>query len=447
MADGTLTGRTLGNRYELIGPIGHGGMGEVYEGLDRVLDRRVAVKVIRSGLSTEDMRRRFLREAQVLARIAHPNTVTVYDAGEFAERPYLVMEYLQGISLQDLIGEGPLDEQVVRAVAAEMCEGLSAAHEAGVLHRDVKPSNVHLSRRGRVVLHDFGIASLLEADTGTLTAPGVIVGTPAYMSPEAVRGAATGTYSDLYGLGVCMYEMLSGELPFKSAGSAPVMLYRVANEGLPELTGVPADLAALVADLVHRDADLRPTAAETLDRLRPPADGEALVAAASQGKVRDRAVRRLSAPATDSVVRPRADDSLWTAPPVEGRESRAHQLRPAPETDPGDAVGAPGDLGLSGVARRHILRTMSPQVAASRLREAVNLVLRGELEEAVELLAAVSKVCEAALDPGHPTTIASAYWQAVCLTRLGADGEALVKFSEVGERLVEVERDRRGPGH
>ncbi|MGW4700698.1 serine/threonine-protein kinase [Streptomyces sp. NPDC004285] len=445
MGDGIGTGQTLGSRYELIRVIGSGGMGTVFEGHDRVLDRRVAVKVIQPQLSNEHMRSRFLREARVLARIAHPNTVTVYDAGEFAERPYLVMELLEGVSLQELIGEGPLDEQVVRAVAARMCEGLIAAHEAGVLHRDVKPSNVHLSRRGRVVLHDFGIASLLEPDTGPLTVSGVIIGTPAYMSPEAARGEAAGRYSDLYGLGVCMYEMLSGHLPFKSGDAAYAMLYRVVHEGLPRLTGVPADLADLVADLVSLDVGSRPTAAQAFDRLRQPADGDALVAAASQNRVREQAVRKFGPPSTTSVVLPSPVDSPErTAPPAEDLQGGMPRAVPSRDADAADREHR--DVGLSGVSRKHILRSMSPQAAAARLREAVSLVLRGDLEDAVELLAAISKVCEAALDPGHPTTIASAYWQAVCLTRLSADGEALVKFSEVGERLVDVERDQRGSG-
>ncbi|MEK8173246.1 serine/threonine-protein kinase [Streptomyces sp. M19] len=167
-------------------------MGVVHEAADSALDRRVAVKILASaaevrveGVALE----RFRREAQALARIRHPNVVTVHDIGVHQGRPYLVMEFLDGVELQGLVDHlGPLAPDAVRWIASGMSAALGAAHEAGVLHRDVKPSNVRITRTGRVVLQDFGLARLVEE--AAITRAGVLVGTPRYMAPEVIRASA-----------------------------------------------------------------------------------------------------------------------------------------------------------------------------------------------------------------------------------------------------------------
>ncbi|MEU2286184.1 serine/threonine-protein kinase [Streptomyces sp. NPDC013178] len=425
-------GTEIDGRYRAVRPIGRGGMGEVWEARDERLDRRVAVKLIRADLAHESVAARFRREAKVLARIQHPNIVAVHDIGIRDTQPYIVMELLEGLDLDSVLDEGPLDPALVRAVAAGMCEGLQAAHEAGVLHRDIKPSNVHLTRQGRVVLQDFGIAALLVGDIAdtALTVTGQIVGTPQYMPPELVQSHAVGPPADLYSVGACMYAMLTGRAPLP-ADSAFAVLYKVVNEGLPDLSGevpgVPEDLARLVTDLVRIVPDQRPTIQEVVGRLQAPADAEALIAAAVTGGVRDRAIRRFHEAVTS----------------VADEDEASRIERPEPDT-PYPAVGdGPSlELGLSRVTRQHILSAMTPQTAEVRLREAVGLVLRGELADAGELLAAVQVVCDRVLGAEHPTTLTARYWYAVCLARLGAAGEALTAFSNVMDRTV-----RAGLGH
>ncbi|MEU4267614.1 serine/threonine-protein kinase [Streptomyces sp. NPDC026092] len=409
----------------MLSQLGAGGMGEVWEALDTTLDRRVAVKLIRSDFASGDMRTRLRREAQALARIAHPNIVAVYDVGVDHEQPYLVMELLEGVDLRRLLAEcGPLPSDTVREVVAGMCAGLAAAHGVGVLHRDVKPGNVHLTRTGRVVLQDFGIAHLL--DTKGLTATGAIIGTPGYMPPEVLTGQGIGPAADMYALGTCLYEMLSGRPAF-GRGDAFARMYQVVHEQpdpLPGDMGIPADLAGLVDRLLSKEPADRPAPSEVMGDLSRPAHGDQLVARAVTGALRDRALGQFAQgpahPRPETVVVP--TDVPSSAPPSS-----------APEVRPGDgaAAGHGADVTLSSLTRAHILRAMSPEAAEAKQREAVNLVLRGSLEEAVDLLSGVAEVWRSAYGPDHPSTLTCAYWQAVCLARLGAGPEALAKFGVV----------------
>ncbi|MFE4862468.1 protein kinase [Streptomyces sp. NPDC056670] len=416
----------IAGRYQLLGRLGSGGMGEVYEALDAALERRVALKMIRSDLAGSDMRERFGREARALARIAHPNTVVVHDVGLHGDVPYLVMELLEGVDLRSLLERRPqLPHALVRAVAAGMCSGLAAVHDAGILHRDVKPGNVHLTRAGRVVLQDFGIAHLL--DTTRQTATGVVVGTPSYMAPEVVRGEAPGTYTDLYALGACVYEMLAGEQPFGGASMVEV-IFKVIQEEVPRLRGrrrVPDDLADLVQELLAKDPTWRPTAAEALERLRCPPNAAELIAEAVTEDLRTRAVRDFG-PAPAEVVGASVPGLAEADPDV----MTTAQVSVAAGLDSRSPQGTSG-LALSEATRNEILHAMTPAVAEARQREAVGMVLRGSLEEAVGLLSRLADACRASLGPVHPTTLACVYWQGVCLARLGAGDSAVAKFAEV----------------
>lgn len=430
----------IGGRFEVLRRLGSGGMGEVYEALDTALDRRVAVKLIRSALLSDESGARFAREARALARIDHPNVVTVYEAGVQDDVPYLVMELLEGVGLQQLLRErGPQDEATVRAVAAGVCRALAAVHEAGMVHRDVKPSNIQLTRTGRVALHDFGIAQ--QHDSTAVTHTGIVVGTPAYLAPEQIRGAPSGRQSDMYALGSCVFEMLTGAPPF-AAESMHALMFRIAQEPAPRLhgsTGIPDDLADLVEALLRKDPASRPDAQAVIALLHCPPDADELVAAAVTGELRERAVESFAAP--PEVV---FDDFLVSGEPSAAVEQEAREV-------PSWHLPQPGQpLALSSSTRGHILRAMSPEAAEARQREAVNLVLRGSLEEAVQLLSVVAEVWRTIHGPDHPATLTCTYWQGVCLARLGAAGEAVTKFSTVSaaahRALTQQKLARRASG-
>ena len=235
----TQVGETLG-RYQLEQLVGQGGMAAVYKGVDSVLGRTVAVKVIRQVYAEDPhFLERFLQEARLVASLDHPNILPLYDFGEQDGRPYLVMPYLPGGSLADQMAALPQALPLVAAWTLQLGGALDAAHERGVLHRDVKPGNVMVTKDGRLVLGDFGIARLAEATT-RLTATGMVVGTPIYMAPELARGADATPASDRYALAVMVYEMLAGLPPF--VGSNPLsVLHQQVHEPVPTLFERSAD--------------------------------------------------------------------------------------------------------------------------------------------------------------------------------------------------------------
>src|SRR5579859_3173696 len=212
-------------------------MADVYDALDERLARPVAVKVLRPELAANpDLRRRFEAEARAAARLSHPNVVAVYDTGEDAGQAYIVMERLPGPTLSDHIAAGPVDQRWLRGISANVLAALSAAHTSGVVHRDVKPGNILLAADGRAKVADFGIAKSVELAGGPggirdadLTGTGMVIGTPAYLAPERVEGRPATPQSDLYALGVVMYEALTGRKPF--AGATPLAVaYNIRHE-------------------------------------------------------------------------------------------------------------------------------------------------------------------------------------------------------------------------
>ncbi len=260
----------LAQRYRLDRSLGNGGMGEVFEATDLTLHRSVAVKLMSPSLvQDEPARARFLREARALAQVNSPNVVAVYDAGEDAERPYLVMELVEGTTLElELRRTGHLEPARAVAIATGMASGLAAAHERGIVHRDVKPSNVFLTPSDAAKIGDFGIARLERPDA-TLTLTGQTFGSPPYMSPEQATGGKVDARADLYSLGCVLFQMLAGRRPF-SGDDAVSLVYQHVHTTPPRVDSidpaVPAELGTLVAGLMAKDPDDRPGSAEEVRR-------------------------------------------------------------------------------------------------------------------------------------------------------------------------------------
>lgn len=215
-----MNGQVLGGRYEILERVGGGGMALVYKGHDLLLHRNVAVKILRQQyVHDEEFIRRFRREAQSAASLSHPNVVSMYDVGQEDETHYIVMEYVEGMTLNDLIKEkAPLQVEDALHVATQICDALEHAHNNQIIHRDIKPHNILIGKNGRIKVTDFGIAR--ATTSSTITQTGSVVGSVHYFSPEHAKGVSTGAKSDLYSLGIVLYQMLTGKLPF--LGESPI---------------------------------------------------------------------------------------------------------------------------------------------------------------------------------------------------------------------------------
>jgi hypothetical protein len=269
-----LAGTILGGRYELAEQIGSGGYCEVWRATDTVLSRPLAVKLLYPGYAAKvDVLARFRAEARHAGALSHPNITRVYDHREPADGqpPYVVMELVDGPSLEDVLARGPLDARQSMDIIAQAAAGLQAAHAARLIHRDIKPANLLLARGGTVKITDFGIAHAVGS--AAVTPSGEIMGTPGYHAPEQVAGEQVTPASDLYALGVVAYECLAGAPPF--AGSAVEMAVAHRDRPLPLLPPpVPADVSAFVAELTAKDPARRPgSAAEVARRAGQLRDG------------------------------------------------------------------------------------------------------------------------------------------------------------------------------
>ncbi|MHB8657505.1 MAG: protein kinase domain-containing protein [Solirubrobacteraceae bacterium] len=246
----TLLGTTLSGRYRLDARIGAGGMSTVYRALDETLQRPVAIKLMNREVAADsDQLERFRREARAVAQLSHPHVVGVIDAGEDEGRPYIVFEYVEGETLKDRIrrlGRLPIAEAV--AYAIEIARALGAAHARHIVHRDVKPQNVLLDEDGSAKVTDFGIARTLDEEG--LTVAGRVLGTTDYVSPEQALGQHVTGQSDLYSLGIVLYEMLTGEVPFKGENQVAVAMKHV-REALPDVRGKRPEISAALAALVE----------------------------------------------------------------------------------------------------------------------------------------------------------------------------------------------------
>jgi eukaryotic-like serine/threonine-protein kinase len=270
--------RILSKRYRVEETLGEGGMARVYRGIDEVLGRPVAIKVLAERHAGDDkFVTRFRREAQAAAALNHPNVVSVFDTGDDEQAHYIVMEYVEGETLADLLRrERPLDPGLAARIAEEVATALQAAHDRQLVHRDVKPGNVMIDREGRIKVMDFGIARAAADDT--LTQTGTVLGTAAYLSPEQARGDAVDARSDIYSLGCVLYEMLSGRAPFTGDSAVSIAFRHVNDRPDPPSAhhpGIPPELEAVTMRALEKDPARR---YQSADEFR-----EALVAARAAG--------------------------------------------------------------------------------------------------------------------------------------------------------------------
>lgn len=266
-----LTGQQLG-AYKILAPLGKGGMGEVHLALDTRLQRKVALKLLPMAVTQDAARvRRFAQEARTVSALSHPNILTIFDIGETDKLHYLVTEYIDGETLRQQMKRGKLSLEATLEIAVQVAQALAAAHKAGVIHRDIKPENVMVRKDGLVKVLDFGLAKLTEeqqdiesnAQIGSSTASGVIVGTPRYMSPEQARGEKVDARTDIFSLGVMLYEMLAHRAPFVGATASEVMAAILRDEP-PPLADVAPALGKILQRALHKIRDERYRTAQEL---------------------------------------------------------------------------------------------------------------------------------------------------------------------------------------
>lgn len=260
-----MIGRRLG-RYQILSKLGEGGMGSVWKAQDTLLSRIVALKFLPNSLvSSPDARRRFLREARAASALSHPGIATVFDAGEADSAFYIAFEYVNGETVTDLVSRGPLEIDEALRIAGAGLDALAHAHTRGVIHRDISGRNIMVASDGRVAVLDFGLA--LPDGTTRITAPGAAVGTVAYMAPEVIQGGPADARTDIYGLGVVLYEMLTGTLPF--VGERPEALLYAAVHEPPEPPGarrggISADLDRVLLRALAKEPKCRHQSAADL---------------------------------------------------------------------------------------------------------------------------------------------------------------------------------------
>jgi serine/threonine protein kinase len=288
-----MTGSEIGP-YRVLDKLGEGGMGEVYRARDPRLSRDVAIKVLPGSLAGDrDRLRRFEQEARAAGQLNHPNILAVYDAGTHEGAPYLVSELLNGQSLQDVLLSGPLPLRRAVDYARQIAEGLAAAHEKGIVHRDLKPANLFITRDGRIKILDFGIAKLTAAGddsdgetvVATVTEPGMIVGTPGYMSPEQVRAAHLDGRSDLFNVGAILFEMLTGRAAFRRTTAAETLAAILKDD--PLASGGPAgspSLTRVISRCLEKAPEARFQSARDLSFALEVLSGTSEVAASVTGR-------------------------------------------------------------------------------------------------------------------------------------------------------------------
>ncbi|MFK0260637.1 protein kinase [Streptomyces angustmyceticus] len=369
----------LGRRYELVERLGHGGMGTVYRAVDHRLRRTVAVKTLSAELALQpEFLTRFQREARAAAALNHPKVATVHDVGEDADggaaEPYLVMEFVAGRSLGHVLKDGALPVAQAVGIAGQVLEALEHSHGHAIVHRDIKPANVMLTGTGQVKVVDFGIAKALTEAATRLTGTGVAVGTPAYLAPEQINGAATDHRTDLYAVGCLLYELLTGRPPYTGDSPFSVMHQHLAAEPVPPSQlrpELPPAVDAVIARALRKDREDRFTQASEMHRAldaasRAPAAPAPLVRTPTTV---DPAPAHHAAPAPPDLATP----GPGTADPVAGRPVVAGRFGspvPGGSSVPGNSPATPS----------------GGRDAAAPRRKPARVVLRPTAEGAVALL-------------------------------------------------------------
>ena len=315
--------RHLAGRYEVRAMIGRGGMAQVHLGFDTRLSRIVAIKMLRTDLARDSVfQTRFRREAQAAASLNHPNIVGVYDTGEedvttpdgsHVQVPYIVMEYVEGHSVRDLLAGGtpvPIDEAV--EIISGVLSALEYSHAHGLVHRDIKPGNIMLTNTGKIKVMDFGIARALTDSQATMTQTNAVVGTAQYLSPEQARGEVVDARSDIYSTGCVLFELLTGQTPFKGDSAVSV-----AYQHVSELPPTPSSITADIPDSIDRVV-MKALAKKTEDRYASAEAMRADLERAAHGAF-------VLAPATDSWDVPATATTTLPAPPPPGGRSARHQ--------------------------------------------------------------------------------------------------------------------------
>ena len=341
---------TVGGRYRLGERLGHGGMGEVFAAHDLRLDREVALKLLRADLAEQDgMRERVVAEARLAARLSHPHVVGVLGTGEQDGRPFVVMERLSGRTLRDELSDGPLPAERVRDVGLQVLRALAAAHDLGIVHRDVKPGNVLDAGAGTWKVADFGIAKWVHADE-TLTGTGELLGSPSYLAPERIEGQQAGPASDLYAVGVLLYEAMCGRKPFE--GDDPFSLATAIRDGAfePPASVLPDADPGIVA-VIERAMRLDPA-----DRYE---SAEAMAAAllGEEAERTDETTATIAAPVTAPLPRSELD-------PESATESDGNETVPVPRMEQ---------------TARLPVQTPAPRPAGPRRPSKVALIIAGAI--------------------------------------------------------------------
>lgn len=293
MTDSSAGPRLLAGRYQIGELLGRGGMADVHVGLDARLGRRVAIKLLKPSLANDPaFRTRFRQEAQAAARMAHPTIVRVFDAGEEIAKdssgrelqvPFIVMEHVEGRLLKDIVAQGPLPTDEAVDIVTGILTALEYSHRAGVVHRDIKPGNVMVTSTGQVKVMDFGIARAISDSSATVAQTSAILGTAQYFSPEQARGEAVDARTDLYSTGVVLYELLTGQAPFRGETAVATAYQHVSEAPTPPSRLNPAITPALDAVVMHA------LAKDRFERFQTASDFKHDLEAAATGKVVDRA--------------------------------------------------------------------------------------------------------------------------------------------------------------
>ncbi|MEV4497077.1 serine/threonine-protein kinase [Micromonospora arborensis] len=447
----------ISGRYELVDEIKTGGMGQVWRGYDAVLDREVAVKLIRTDVissagQAEEFAKRFRREARVTARIQHHGVPQVYDAvlDSTYDRVYLVMEYVRGTPLRAYIDPlRPLPVEWASAVAAQICTVLSHAHAIPVVHRDLKPDNVLVSDGGAVKVLDFGIAALLRTDVTRLTVTGSVIGTHHYMSPEQLQGAQVSPQSDLYALGCILHELLVGRTVFEGGNEYELMRLHLTEVPTPLRAirpDVPKALEQLVLELTAKVPEQRPSDAyDAYERLlpflpapgaRPPISGDVPTDVPDPTLL----YRRPNAPRPRSQTPPAPDPTAYSIPSQSSSGGPSADLR----AEINEAWSRSNDLladeryAQAAEALHQVidpaaaaLGLESPRVLGLRQRRAAILVIGGDFRQALPEFDALYSAFARTQGPTSDDALACLRQAAHCRAELGQGTVALRQFRQV----------------